>query len=71
MMTSGSPKVRMAVGAYPADDWFRAPEMKRGGLWGEEPMIHRYLRPFNDFTNHLGAIRAIRRMHGCPAERTQ
>jgi hypothetical protein len=29
------------------------------------------IRPMNDFTNHLGAVRAMRRMAGNPAPRTQ
>lgn len=63
--------VELAISGYPSDDWFQVPQTKRGGLWGDEAMVYRYLRPFNDYTSHLGAIRAIRRMHGCPAERTQ
>ena len=63
--------VRQAIEAHDADDWYRVPDSPREGPWGEEPTLARLTRPLNDFTNHLGAIRAIRRSLGNPAERTQ
>jgi hypothetical protein len=63
--------VRDAIRAHDPDDWFARPDVPRGGPWGDEPTIHRLVRPLNDFTNHLGAVRAIRRMFDCAAERTQ
>jgi len=63
--------VRDAILAHDANDWFAQPDAPREGPWGEEPTIHRLVRPLNDFTNHLGAVRAIRRMFDCSAERTQ
>ena len=63
--------VRDAIGAHDADDWFAQPDAPREGPWGDEPTIHRLVRPLNDFTTHLGAVRAIRRMFDCSAERTQ
>ena len=63
--------VREALAHHDPDDWYRAPDPPRDGKWGDEPTIMRFVRPFNDFTNHLGSIRAIRRMCGDPAPRTQ
>ncbi len=63
--------VRDAIRAHDPDDWFAQPDAPREGPWGDEPTIHRLIRPLNDFTNHLGAVRAIRRMFDCAAERTQ
>ena len=60
-----------AIPRHPADDWFATPPSPREGPWGDEPTIQRFVRPFNDFTNHLGAIRALRRIMNSPAERTQ
>ena len=63
--------LREAITAHDPDDWLADPLETREGPWGDEPTLHRFVRPLNDLTNHLGAIRAIRRMHGSPAERTQ
>ena len=63
--------LREAIEQYPASDWFATPPAPREGRWGDEPTIQRFVRPFNDFTNHLGAIRALRRIMNCPAEKTQ
>jgi hypothetical protein len=63
--------VREAVLACDPDDWYASPATPREGRWGDEPTIQRFIRPFNDFTNHLGAIRAIRRILGNPNERVQ
>lgn len=60
-----------AISIHDPDDWYRTPEIPREGPWGEDPTIIRFVRPLNDFTNHLGSIRAIRRIMGNPAERTQ
>jgi hypothetical protein len=64
-------QVRAAVRDHDPQDWFAAPEAPRPGPWGDEPTIARFVRPLNDFTNHLGAVRAIRRSMGSPAERVQ
>jgi uncharacterized damage-inducible protein DinB len=62
--------LRRALADHDVDDWFFAPQTPREGMWGEQPTIERFTRPFNDFTNHLGGIRAIRRIMGHGAERT-
>lgn len=63
--------VRTAVESHDPADWFVTPPAPRPGPWGTDPTLVRFSRPLNDFTNHLGAIRAIRRMCGNPAVRTQ
>ena len=63
--------LRQAIAAHDPEDWFRKPDSPRKGPWGDDPTIERFVRPLNDFTNHLGGIRAIRRMLGNPAEGTQ
>ena len=63
--------VRRAITEHDPDDWYATPATPRDGLWGELPTIVRFSRPFNDFTNHLGSVRAIRRQFGDPASRTQ
>jgi hypothetical protein len=63
--------VRQAIEVHDADDWYRVPDSPREGPWGEEPTLARLTRPLNDFTNHLGAVRTIRRSLGNPADRTQ
>jgi len=60
-----------AINGHDEDDWYTTPDQPRSGPWGEMPTIMRFVRPFNDYVNHLGAIRAIRRIHGNPAPRTQ
>jgi hypothetical protein len=60
-----------AITEHDPEDWYARPDTPREGLWGDEPTLHRLSRPFNDFVNHLGAIRAIRRILGNGAERTQ
>ena len=60
-----------AVMDHDPDDWHAQPDAPRSGPWGDDPTIVRVSRPFNDFTTHLGAIRAIRRIMGNPADRTQ
>lgn len=60
-----------AIREHDEDDWYTTPDQPRSGPWGELPTIMRFIRPFNDYVNHLGAIRAIRRMHSNPAPRTQ
>ena len=66
-------KVREAISTHDPDDWFTPPPagQPRPGPWGDEATIHRVARPLNDFTNHIGAIRAIRAMLNAPAETTQ
>ncbi len=63
--------LHQAIEQYPPDQWCVAPAEPREGRWGDEPTLARLTRPFNDFVNHLGAIRAIRRIVGDPAPRTQ
>lgn len=60
-----------AIAGYDNDLWLTAPDEPREGLWGDEPTLQRLTRPFNDFINHLGAVRAIRRLQGNAAENTQ
>ena len=67
----GSELVRQAITAHDPDDWYRVPNPPREGKWGEDPTLLRFVRPFNDYTNHLGAVRAIRRILGAGAEMTQ
>lgn len=63
--------VRQAIESHDPDDWHAEPTEPREGPWGELPTLLRVIRPMNDFTNHLGAIRAIRRIMGHPADQTQ
>jgi hypothetical protein len=63
--------VRQAISQYDAAQWYAVPPRPREGKWGDEPTMLRLVRPLNDFTNHLGAVRAIRRMLGNACERTQ
>lgn len=63
--------VESALRDHDPEDWDRPPAHPRSGPWADEPTLARIVRPLNDFTNHLGAIRAIRRVCGSPAERTQ
>lgn len=60
-----------AITEHDPADWNAVPNEPRPGPWGDEPTLDRLARPFNDLTNHLGAIRAIRRQLGNPAEGTQ
>jgi len=39
--------------------------------WVGETQLERMCKPFNDYVNHLGGIRAIRRIMGSPVETTQ
>jgi len=68
---NGLALVRSAIEAHDPEDWFRVPAEPRTGHWGDEPTLLRLVRPLNDFTNHLGAIRAIRRQLGHEIPRTQ
>ncbi len=63
--------VRSAIAEHDPDDWYAVPDAPRAGKWGDEPTILRFVRPLNDFTNHLGAVRTIRRLCGNPVDRTQ
>lgn len=63
--------VRRALESHDPADWFAVPKEARSGPWGNEPTLIRFSRPLNDFTNHLGAIRALRRIRGNAAPRTQ
>ncbi len=60
-----------AIAAHDPVDWTLKPHAPRQGPWGDEPTLDRLVRPFNDFTNHLGSIRALRRSMSDPAEQTQ
>jgi hypothetical protein len=63
--------IRDAITEHDPDDWTNTPNPPREGMWGDLPNLTRLTRPFNDFTNHLGSIRAIRRILGDPAQQTQ
>lgn len=63
--------VRQAIESHDPADWHAEPTEPREGPWAELPTLIRVIRPINDFTNHLGAIRAIRRIMGNPADQTQ
>ncbi len=63
--------VRRAIEAHDPDDWHAEPTGPREGPWADLPTLVRFIRPMNDFTNHLGSIRAIRRIMGHPAGQTQ
>jgi len=63
--------IRQAIVEHDASDWMTTPATPREGKWGDEATMLRFVRPFNDFVNHLGAIRAIRRTMGVPNDRTQ
>lgn len=60
-----------AIETHDPADWFAPPTEARPGPWADEPTLIRVSRPINDFANHLGAIRALRRILGNPAKRTQ
>ncbi|MCG3178073.1 MAG: hypothetical protein BIFFINMI_00396 [Phycisphaerae bacterium] len=70
-LDKGEALVREAIAGHDPADWHRTPPAPREGPWGGEPTIRRLIRPLNDFTNHIGGIRAIRRILGSPAEKTQ
>ena len=70
-MAAAAALVRRAIEEHDAQDWFAVPAAPRTGPWGEEPTLARLVRPLNDFTSHLGAVRAIRRIRGNPAARSQ
>ena len=70
-LTAAAALVRRAIASHDPADWYAAPGKKRDGFWADDPTLLRFTRPFNDFTSHLGAIRAIRRILGHPAARTQ
>ena len=60
------------VESHDPDDWHAQPTGPRDdGPWNDLPTLLRVIRPINDFTNHLSAIRALRRVFGNPAEQTQ
>lgn len=59
--------VRQGIAAHDSADWFRQPEQPRRGPWPNDATIVRVMRPLNDYANHLGAIRTIRRIRGQPA----
>lgn len=63
--------VRQAIASHDPEDWHAEPTEQREGPWAELPTLLRVVRPINDFTNHLGAIRVLRRVFGNPADQTQ
>ena len=63
--------VKQAITDHDPADWYRVPDEPRKGPGGDEPTLGRVSRPLNDFTSHIGSIRAIRRTMGNPAEGTQ
>ena len=68
---AGAALVGRAIEEHAPQDWFATPAALRPGPWGDEPTLARLVGPLDDFTNHRGAVRAIRRMRGNPAPRTQ
>lgn len=64
-------ELRAAIAEHDATDWIAVPTTPREGPWGDECTLARFARPFNDYTNHLGAIRAVRRVLACGVDRTQ
>ena len=72
-LASATDLLRTAISEHDPEDWHADPPAgaPRPGPWSDEPTLQRFVRPLNDFANHLGAIRAIRRSQGNPAERTQ
>ncbi len=72
-LASATDLLRIAISEHDPEDWQADPPAgaPRPGPWSDEPTLQRFVRPLNDFANHLGAIRAIRRSQGNPAERTQ
>ncbi|MEM9373628.1 MAG: hypothetical protein AAGA55_08280, partial [Planctomycetota bacterium] len=64
-------QVRRGIADHDPADWLRVPDTPREGNWGDEPTAMRLARPLNDLVNHLGAIRALRRVMGVPNDRTQ
>jgi hypothetical protein len=69
-LTAGLGVVRAAIEEHDVEDWNVVPDPPRDGNWGDEATLARLARPFNDYVNHLGGIRVIRRVAGAPAERT-
>ncbi len=63
--------VKQAIETHDPDDWHAEPTDQREGPWADLPTLLRLVRPINDFTNHLGSIRTLRRMFGDPVEQTQ
>lgn len=63
--------VRQAIEAHDPEDWYAKPTEPREGPWADLPTLLRLVRPINDFTNHLGSIRTLRRMFGDPVDQTQ
>lgn len=59
-----------AFARHDPEDWFARPATPRDGYWGDEPTLHRLSRPFNDYVNHLGAIRIVRKQFASPATKT-
>lgn len=70
-LSNATDAVRDAVATYDEDAWRAPPTTPRPGKWGDEPTLVRFCRPLNDYVSHLGSIRAIRRVAGCGAARTQ
>ena len=71
-LEKGSALLERAIGDVPEGDWLRVlspPPLEE--KWPTEAQLARMGKPFNDFTNHIGSIRAIRRILGCPIESTQ
>ncbi len=72
-LASAADLLRQAIGEHDPEDWYADPpsDKPRPGHWPNDPTMERFVRPLNDFTNHLGSVRAIRRTLGNPIERTQ
>ena len=71
-LMEGSERLERAIDDVPEEHWlqvFSPPPMEE--KWPNDPQLVRLSRPFNDYSNHLGSIRTIRRLLGSPAETTQ
>lgn len=71
-LMEGSERLERAIDDMPEEHWlevFSPPPMEK--KWPNDPQLVRLSRPFNDYSNHLGSIRTIRRLFGSPAEMTQ
>ena len=71
-LAKGSELLERAIGDVPEGDWLRVlspPPLEE--KWPTEAQLARLSKPFNDYTNHLGSIRSIRRLLSSPAETTQ
>jgi len=68
----GTDLLREAINGVPDGDWMSVLDPPPlADKWAGETQLARLGKPFNDYTNHIGGIRAIRRILGSPIESTQ